>query len=87
MSEPTDSAERLPKEMGAGADVKLLKFEDIKIDPDRMLGKGAFSQVFEGELHGSKVAVKRMRIPAALSKDTQYLQTELRILSCVAAGR
>ena len=34
---------------------------DIVIYRDRALGKGGFGEVFEGNLHGTKVAVKLIR--------------------------
>jgi len=76
-------AERLPEEMRT---VTELSFDAISIDEAKFLGKGAFSSVYEGELTvpGAEpfpVAIKKMRIPAAVSKDHKYLQTELRLLS------
>ena len=34
---------------------------DVVIYRDRALGKGGFGEVFEGNLHGTKVAVKLIR--------------------------
>ena len=76
-------AERLPEEMRT---VTELAFDAISIDESKFLGKGAFSSVYEGSLTlpgagPHPVAIKKMVIPAEVSKDHKYLQTELRVLS------
>jgi hypothetical protein len=76
--------ERLPEEMSL---VTQLSFDDIGIDDSRLLGKGAFSSVYAGTMKLSKdseetvvVAIKKMKIPAIMSKVHKYLSTELRVL-------
>jgi hypothetical protein len=78
----TVEAERLPVEM---SEVTELALSDVKIDEAKLLGRGAFSSVYEGTLTTAAgalpVAIKKMKIPAQLSRDSKYLWTELRVLS------
>lgn len=38
----------------------FIKYEDLKIDDNTLLGAGAFGNVWKGTLHGTDVAVKEM---------------------------
>jgi len=41
---------------------QILKKEQFKFDPKKKLGKGAYSVVYKGEIHGIVVAIKLLKV-------------------------
>lgn len=60
--------------------IPIIDVEDFNIDCSKILGKGAFGQVFEGNWLGARVAVKKVNIPR-LSMAMAVVSKEVNLLS------
>lgn len=77
---------KIEKELESGREKKLAKlhrfripFEDLTIDEEQPLGKGAHAVVYAGQVNGQVVAVKRVRC-CAIVWDEDAMQESSRLL-------
>lgn len=76
--------ERLPKDMQAALQRASFILPRDSIQVNEKIGKGAFSEVFQGRYKNMDVAIKRVPIHDEKDKDAEkYLHTELAILTNV----